>query len=346
MMNEALEKYENNPEESVVLASTGTLSRWQLRKHAKTMVERNALPPQRESVVSEDGLYLPPFHTEEAYEIEKAHNSNSMNLHVFKVIGFLVGGLGVISTPLVLADSRSGPFEIITISLVASFTLLPLPVWLSRSKAYKQLSHNMKSAAFDPFASWAKEHYGIEVSRDEDLSSYITTGADEAYLHYVTDSLTGDRYRVNQKDNGEIFLSAATGEQLAEATASNQKQLTSKVSESEQQVLPDDAAALYNHLMSSVALLMKQELNVEETHAVKRTEQAVSALVKQYHHAVSLAPSEALHSDLVEFFQTQIVFLDGLKQEHANRIVKRMAVEMTAVKEATVVKDVQLTIPQ
>jgi hypothetical protein len=346
-MTGELVKHENNPEEGAVLTSTGTLSRWQLRKHAKMMIERNALPPQRESVVSKDGLYLPPFSTKEAYEIDKAHNSNSLNLHMFKVIGFVLGGFGAISTPLVLADSRSGPLEIITISLVASFTLLPLPVWLSRSKAYKQLSHNMKSAAFDPFASWAKERYGIEVSRDEDLSSYITTGANEAYLHYVTDSLTGDRYRVNQKDNGEIFLSAASaGGQLAEAKASSQKQLNSKVLEPERQALPDDAAALYNHLMSSVALLKKQELSVEESHAVKRTEQTVSALVKQYHHAVSLAPSEALHSDLVEFFQTQIVFLDGLKQDHANMIVKRMAVEMTAVKEATVVKDVQLTIPQ
>jgi hypothetical protein len=346
-MTSELVKRKNNPEESVVRAAPSKLSRWHLRKHAKMMVERNVLPPQRENVVSENGLYMLPFHTEEAYAIDEAHNNNSIRWHISKAAGLSVGSLGVIFTPLVLADSRSGLFEIITISLLASFSLLPLPVWLSRSKAYKQLSNDMKTAAFDPFASWAKERYGIEVAYDKDLGSSITTGADDAHLYYVTDNITGDQYRLNKNDDGEIFLSVlSAGQQLAEAPAFNQKQLTTKVSEPERQALPDDAAVLYNQLMSSVALLRKQELSVEESHAVKRTEQAVSTLVKQYHHAVSLAPSEALHRDLVEFFRTQIVFLDGLKQEHANRIVKRMAVEMTAVKEATVVKDVQLTIPR
>jgi len=351
-MNEALEKYENNPEDGVVLATSSKLSRWQLRKHAKMMLERNTLPPQRKSVVSENGLYSPLFYSDDAKQITEAANRYiSAPAIIGSVFGSLIGSAGVITTIFMTGLGGYSTEEILPGYVTSPLVLFPLSVWLARPRLYRKVANRMKSAAVDHFADWAEERYGIKIDRNKlNVDTWLTTGVEPDNSYGIKDEKTGDVYGVKVYKDGQIYLRLVyKNTVIAEANTVTQKQEIAQRKEIVEEVLPslpDEAAALYNHLGSSIALLRKQELSVEEEHAVKRTEQTVDTMVKQYHHAVSLAPSEALQQDLVEFFQTQVVFLDGLKQEHADRIVKRMSVEMVAVKEATVVKDVQLTIPR
>jgi hypothetical protein len=334
-MNEALEKYENNPEESVVLASTGMLSRRQLRKHAKMMVERNVLPPQRESVVSEDGLYLPLFYTEDAKHIAKVSNRNSLNLFMTSLLSGVMGSSMVLTSVLMPLQGYDIA-EFLPTVIMSPLVLLPLLIRSAPPKTFGKLANKMGSTTVAPFADWAEKRYGIELDRDKlVVGSWLTVGIEPNDSQLVVDEKTGDHYTVEVRKDGQIYLRRSYENKVApEANTAIQKQAITqhkKIVEEVLPSLPDEASALYNHLMSSVALLMKQELSVEESHAVKRTERTANTLVKQYHHAVSLSPSEELHRDLMKFFQAEIVFLDELKQDHANMIVKRMAVEMTAV---------------
>jgi hypothetical protein len=336
-MNEALEKYEDKPEDGVVPATPSNLSRWQLRKHAKMMVERNALPPQRISVVSEDGLYLPLFYSDDAKQITKAANRYiSAPAIIGSLFGSIVGGAGVISTIIMPFLGGYSSDELLAGYVISPLLLFPLTVWLARPRMYRKVSKKMESAAVNPFADWAEERYGIEIDRNKlNVDTRLTTGAEPEDYYGITDEKTGDIYGIEVRKDGQIYLRLAEKNMMmAEANTVTQKQEIAQRKEIVEEVLPslpDEASALYNHLMSSIALLTKQELNVEEEHAVKRTERTANTLVKQYHHAASLSPSEELHRDLVKFFQAEIVFLDELKQDHADMIVKRMAVEMAAV---------------
>jgi hypothetical protein len=324
----------------------------QLRAQAKNLVERNGLPPRRDTVETVEGFYLPPFYTKEAQQIDKAHNNSKMAIPISGVTtgvgGFLIamlgwGSVGASASDVLVAWLVVGPMS-------AAMLAFPIPVFVAKSKHYKTVIDGMKSSVINDVADWAKKAYGVTMDRSntKEISSCFTTGMEPNDTNYIVDQATGDKYYARRDPNGQIRLILSYRHPREPQLAAVSSAQVAKPKELAQQaalVLPNDAARLLKKLETTIAVLKQHELSVETAHAVERTESTVKTLVRQYHQTMSLSPSKSVHRNLVKFLQGQVVFVDNLVEEQAREIARQMDISMAAVTEATSVNHARLALP-
>jgi len=313
-----------------------------MRHTAKQMRKQDILPPQKQVAVSSEGLYLPVFPTEEAkwliHNIRKTRNVKD----AAHIAGVMLGA------PLVGLSVFFGGFisnDWVNVGIVSAFGLLftgPAIVYAQLPISKVSIFHRMRMVdiAYESFAEWAKNRYGITVlkaSLEFDAECVIASGYyDGQTAAYVKDEDTGDSYQVISKADNQIYL-ARWDARKAEAALTSKASIPPLMLEAADVtvVLPDDATVLHSQLMASVALLKTQELSVEVTHQVKRTEEVVASVLAQYQGIAKLAGSDVAHQDLMEFLDGQKQFIDGLCQEQVQELTKKMNVEMTAAAEIT-----------
>jgi hypothetical protein len=323
---------------------TEKLSSRKLHKLVKHMVTHNQLPTQRESAVNPNGLFLPPFDTFEGKQIVEAGHLYS-ELYVtglsFSSLLAFAGGIGSVSSTYLLStgENYNEIFLTVLMNVFGGSLALGLVSSVStigfRPKIHKQLVTNMSSASIKAFTVWAKNRYGINL-RGEELSrvaDLITVGKqfDEDSLRIVVDDLTGDKYKIFNHADGSLYLTKQTEENRQETTTLAIAAKPGLGKES----LPSDVVELCDQLTASITELRTQELSVETEHAVERTENAVQTVLTQYCEIAKLSSSEDARQELMDFLNEQMRFINRLLQEHVQELKKRMAVEISAVTEAT-----------
>jgi hypothetical protein len=325
--------------QQVELAEDVKRGRLEVRRDANRLLKNVTLPPQRSNNISSDGLYLPAFPTQESKWLTRTTHNRMVNKEGATFVGLLVGAMGI------TMGIGFGVTESLAMGLMAGGSLGSISggMLLSRKLVTKNrltLKERMADTAFESFVAWAKNRYDITVARSS-LSHYaeqlITSGyrVDEmiSAYSYVTDEVTGIKYAVCVRPSNEIYLSPYGSPDveasLAAHGASTPPLMVGSLSSPTN--LPDEASALHEQLMASVALLKTQELSVEMAHQIERTESVVGVVLAKYASIAKLKATEKARQDLVGFLQNQVEFVDGLIDQHADELTKEMSVEIAAV---------------
>jgi hypothetical protein len=319
-------------------------------EQTKSLVTRNTLPAHKRFSTG-DEPYTPPFSTEYAKEI--AHKKIPLNES--EAMRVVVGAGGVLAAPTIMMVCDN-PSTMIVATVTASTALftsavfsVPVLARLLKAKIFSvKLVRRMSEASNQPFADWLKARYGI-VETEEDQKrninlTYLTTGVRAAGRRYTfTDKLSGNKYEAHSDADDRIYLVLIEqGTKLAEApTVLQTPFVASDINRAPSaanriaSALPKEATALRQKLETAIALLKEQELSVELTHQVERTENVVQVVVAKYQHITKLVAIPQANRDLTEFFRTQLAFINGLIREQAEGLMKEMNVEIAAAMEAT-----------
>jgi hypothetical protein len=315
-------------------------------EQTKSLVTTNTLPAHKR-ISAGDEPYTPYFSTEYAKEI--AHKKIPLSSPEKVCVG--IGAGGVLAAPAVMMVDADPSSMIVTagITLIASAIFAgPVLTQLINAKIFStRLVRRMSEASNQPFADWLKARYGI-VETEEDQKrninlTYLTTGVRTAGRRYTfTDKLSGNKYEAHSDADDRIYLVLIEqGTKLTEAptvlqtpfVASDINRAPSAANRSAS-ALPKEATTLKQKLETAIALLKEQELTVELTHQVERTENVVQVVVAKYQHITKLVAIPQANRDLTEFFRTQLAFINGLIREQAEGLMKEMNVEITAAAEA------------
>jgi hypothetical protein len=309
-----------------------------MKRTAKQLRKQGILPPQNQVSVSSGGLYLPVFPTEEAkwltHNIRKTTDAKDLAQIAGVMLGAPVVGLSVIFGGFIANDW-------VNVGIVNAFGLLaigPAIVYSQLPISKVSISHRtrMVDIAYESFSEWAKNRYGITVSRDSlkfDAECIIVSGHYSGQTSaYVKDENTGDSYQVVINADNQIYL-ARWDALKAEAAPTLEASISPLTVETVDVtvVLPEGAADLHKQLMASVALLKTQELSVEAAHQVERTVNAVNTVITKYAAMAKLKTREKTERELVGFLRNQIAFIDGMIEQQADDLGKEISVEIAAV---------------
>ena len=328
--------------QQVELAEDVKRSRREVIRNANQFLKTASLPPQQpQRVDAEDFYLLPAFPTQESKWLTRTTDERISLKEGFTFLGMLAGAA---TAPLVVVPIILGGIttDIIPAIITGSLSGIFLSSRTLVTNSRLDMKKRMISAAYEPFTEWAKKRYGVTVSRSS-LTTYaeyiITSGYQEKgyeSLSYLTDDVTGIKYAVCLRPDGEIYLApyGSTNVELSRASDGAATPPLMVGSLSSPVNLPDEANALHEQLMASVALLKTQELSVEMTHQIERTESVVGVVVAKYASIANLKATDKARQDLVAFLQNQVEFVNGLIEQHADELTKQMGVEIAAVTEA------------
>jgi hypothetical protein len=327
--------------QQVELAEDVKRNRLEVRRDANRLLKAASLPPQRPHNVSPEGLYLPAFPTQESKWLTRTTHARMMNSEGFTILGVAAGGAAVpVGVVIGFADGITASLMPAIITGVLSGALLLGRKLVTNSRL--GMKERMVGTAYEPFAEWVKNRYGVTVSRSS-LSAraehVITSGYQEKGYEahsYLTDEVTGIKYAVCLRPDDEIYLAPYGSPGVEVPFTTNGAAISPLMAKSLNPPvnLPKEAENLHAQLMASVALLKTQELSVEMAHQVERTESVVGVVLTKYASIAKLKATEKARQDLVAFLQNQVEFVDGLIDQHADELTKQMGVEIAAVTEA------------